>query len=64
MKTKKKEIKNKVAEEDKYTKNQIVNSKTFKDSKDLLNAILKENESYTKNEINDIIRNYKEGKVK
>lgn len=63
MKTTKKDTKNKITE-DEYTKNQIVNSKTFKENKDLLNAVLKENKSYTKKEVNEIIKNYKEGKVK
>ena len=63
MKTIKKDTKNKIAE-DKYTKNQIVNSKTFKENKDLLNALLEENKLYTKNEISEIIKNYKEGMVK
>ena len=60
MKTSKKE--NKINEE-KYTKNQIIKSKTFIDNKDLLNAILKEDKSYSKQEINKIIENYKKGKV-
>ncbi len=60
MKTSKKE--NKIIEE-KYTKKQIVNSKTFIDNKDLLNAILKEDKSYSKQEINKIIENFKKGKV-
>ena len=62
MKTAKKYIKKEVTE-NKYTKNQIVNSKTFNDNKDLLNALLKENKNYTKNEVNEIIKNYKKGKV-
>ena len=60
MKTSKKE--NKITEE-KYTKNQIIKSKTFIDNKDLLNAILKEDKSYSKQEINKIIEKYKKGKV-
>ena len=60
MKKSKKE--NKITEE-KYTKNQIIKSKTFIDNKDLLNAILKEDKSYSKQEINKIIENYKKGKV-
>lgn len=60
MKTSKKE--NNVTEE-KYTKNQIVKSKTFINNKDLLNAILKDDKSYSKQEINKIIENYKKGKV-
>lgn len=61
MKTSKKEVK-KVTEE-KYTKDQIVNSKTFINNRDLLRAILKEDKSYSKKEINEIIENYKKGKV-
>ena len=60
MKTSKKE--NKITEE-KYTKKQIIKSKTFIDNKDLLNAVLKEDKSYSKQEINKIIENYKKGKV-
>jgi len=60
MKTSKKE--NKIIEE-KYTKKQIINSKIFIDNKDLLNAVLKEDESYTKQEVNKIIENFKKGKV-
>lgn len=61
MKTSKKEVK-KITEE-KYTKDQIVNSKTFINNRDLLRAVLKEDKSYSKKEINEIIENYKKGKV-
>ena len=60
MRASKKE--NKVTEE-KFTKGQIVNSKTFVDNKDLLNAVLNENKSYSKQEVNKIIENYRKGKV-
>ena len=64
MKTSKKETKKEVKKvtEEKYTKEQIVNSKTFINNRDLLNAIL-EDKSYSKKEINKIIENYKKGKV-
>lgn len=64
MKTSKKETKKEVKKvaEEKYTKEQIVNSKTFINNRDLLNAVL-ENKSYSKKEINEIIENYKKGKV-
>ncbi len=64
MKTSKKETKKKVKKvaEEKYTKEQIVNSKTFINNRDLLNAVL-ENKSYSKKEINEIIKKYKKGKV-
>lgn len=48
--------------EEQFTKEQIVNSKTFIDNRDLLNAIL-ENKSYSKREIDEMIKNYKKGKV-
>lgn len=60
MRTSKKEIKK--VTEDKFSKEQIVNSKTFINNRDLLNAVL-EDKSYSKNEINKIIENYKKGKV-
>lgn len=64
MKTSKKETKKEVEKvaEEKYTKEQIVNSKTFINNRDLLNAVL-ENKSYSKTEVNEIIKNYKKGKV-
>ena len=64
MKTSKKETKKEVKKvtEEKYTKEQIVNSKTFINNRDLLNAIL-EDKSYSKKEIHEIIENYKKGKV-
>lgn len=64
MKTSKKETKNEIKKvtEEKYTKEQIVNSKTFINNRDLLNAVL-ENKSYSKTEVNEIIKNYKKGKV-
>ena len=64
MKTSKKETKKEVKKvaEEKYTKEQIVNSKTFINNRDLLNAVL-EDKSYSKTEVNEIIKNYKKGKV-
>ena len=64
MKTSKKETKKEVKKvaEEKYTKEQIVNSKTFINNRDLLNAVL-ENKSYSKKEINEIIKKYKTGQV-
>ena len=64
MKTSKKETKKEVKKvaEDKYTTEQIVNSKTLINNRDLLNAVL-ENKSYSKKEINEIIKKYKKGKV-
>lgn len=58
-----KETKKKLVNEEKYTKSQIVNSKTYISNRDLLNAVLKENKKYTKIEIDEIIKNYMKGKV-
>ena len=47
----------------KYSKDQIVNSNKYKANVDLLNAILKNNRQYTLQEVNEIINNFKKGKV-
>ena len=57
-----KKTKKETISEEKYTKSQIVNSKIYISNRDLLNAVL-ENKSYSKKEINEIIKNYKKGKV-
>lgn len=49
--------------EDKFSKEQIVKAKKFQDNVDLLNAVLKENKKYTLKEVNEIIKNFKKGKV-
>ncbi|HBF8525710.1 TPA: hypothetical protein OFA51_003653 [Clostridioides difficile] len=45
----------------KFTKEQIVNSKKYVNRKDLLNAILKENELYSFLEVEDRINNFMKG---
>ncbi len=60
MKTSKKEIKN---TEDKFSKEQIVKSKRFRNNVDLLNAVLKESKQYTLKEVEEIIKNFMKGKV-
>lgn len=60
--TKKKSVK--AVQEDKFLKQQIVNSKTFNHDVDLLNAVLKDNKKYTLKEVDEIIKNFKKGKVK
>ncbi|EQJ83198.1 TPA: hypothetical protein KOP60_002625 [Clostridioides difficile] len=45
----------------KFTKEQIVNSKKYVNRKDLLNAILKENELYSFSEVEDMINNFMKG---
>lgn len=53
----------KVVNEIKFTKEQIVNSKKFAKNVDLLRATLKENEKYTLKEVYKIIENFMKGKV-
>ncbi|EIS9421812.1 hypothetical protein L0865_003653 [Clostridioides difficile] len=45
----------------KFTKEQIVNSKKYVDRKDLLNAILEENELYSFSQVDDRINNFMKG---
>ncbi|HBG7381129.1 TPA: hypothetical protein KRD64_003769 [Clostridioides difficile] len=45
----------------KFTKEQIVNSKKYVNRKDLLNAILEENELYSFSEVEEIINNFMKG---
>ncbi|MCC0648898.1 hypothetical protein KGF50_11530 [Clostridioides sp. ZZV15-6598] len=45
----------------KFTKEQIVNSKKYVNRKDLLNAILKEDELYSFPEVEDMINNFMKG---
>ncbi|HBE9110475.1 TPA: hypothetical protein KNH21_003798, partial [Clostridioides difficile] len=45
----------------KFTKEQIVNSKKYINRKDLLNAILKENELYSFSEVEEIINSFMKG---
>lgn len=48
---------------EKFSKTQIVNSKRFKENRDLLNAILEDNYVYTLDEIEVRIKEFKKGKV-
>ncbi|WP_413927560.1 hypothetical protein [Clostridioides sp. ES-S-0048-02] len=45
----------------KFSKEQIVNSKKYVNRKDLLNAILQENELYSFSEVEDMINNFMKG---
>lgn len=49
--------------EDRFTRQQIVNSKKFKDNVDLLNALLKDDKLYTLEEVNKTIEDFRKGKV-
>ncbi|UWD46858.1 hypothetical protein NYR90_09870 [Clostridioides difficile] len=47
----------------KFTKEQIVNAKKYIDKKDLLNAILKEDELYSFSVVDNIISNFMKGVI-
>ena len=49
--------------EDRFTKQQIVNSKKYKKNVDLLNALLKDDKLYTLEEVNKTIEDFRKGKV-
>ncbi|MBE6070054.1 MAG: hypothetical protein E7211_20550 [Clostridium lundense] len=47
-----------------YTKEQILKSKMYKDRKDVLNVVLKENSSYTLKEVDNAIKMFMKREVK
>ena len=60
-----KEIKGvKEVEETVFDKHQLVSSKKFMNDKDILSALLEDNKNYSDNEANEILENFKKGKVK
>lgn len=52
-----------IVDEDKFSKKQIVTSKRYRSNVDLLNAVLKDKKTYTLKEVDEIIENFKKGKV-
>lgn len=48
---------NETASAEKFTKNQIVGSKTYVRNRDMLSAVLEDGKTYSKNEIEKIIKN-------
>lgn len=59
MKAKKEEI-----TEERFTKEQIVSSEKYKKNKDILTAILKQDETYTKEEVENTIQEFLKRRVK
>lgn len=47
-----------------YTKEQILNSKTYRHKKDLINALLVNGNLYSLNTVDQIIKDFMEGDVK
>jgi hypothetical protein len=56
--------KQKIAQEPVFTKDALVNSKKFRNERDLLSAILKDDVEYTISEVEEMIMKYMKGKVK
>jgi hypothetical protein len=46
-----------------FTKEKILKSKRFEDRRDLLNAVLKENELYSMDDVQTMLDEYLKGKV-
>ena len=55
--------KKKKVEKPTFTKKQWLNSRTFSHRKDILNALLKDEQTYTKDQVEKLITDYMKGKV-
>lgn len=62
MATKKNETTETVSKASVFTKAQFLKSNTYRQHKDLLNAVLDDRKTYSKEQVNNIINNFK-GKV-
>ena len=51
------------AQESKFTKDELVNSKRFRNERDLVSALCKDDVKYTISEVEDMIADYLKGKV-
>lgn len=47
----------------KFTKEQLLESKRYRDRKDIINVLLKDNQSYNFKEVDDLVEKYMKGKV-
>ena len=50
--------------EPKFTKEALVNSKRFRNERDIVSALLEDGKEYAISEVEDMIMNYMKGKVK
>lgn len=53
----------KIKREESFTKAQILSSKRYADKKDLIGILLKEEQQYSFLEVDQLIKNFMEGKV-
>lgn len=58
------EVTETVTAEPKFTKEQLLNSKKYSNNKDILAALLKEDESYSHSEVTKLIQDFMKGAVK
>lgn len=63
MSTKNKASDEKVAKAVSYTKEQILSAKKYIHRKDVVNVVLKDRQSYTLKEVDDLIEKFMKGKV-
>lgn len=59
VKAEKKEVK-----ENKFSKEQLLKSQKYKNERDLINALLKEDKKYSLSDVDKIIDDFMKGKVK
>jgi hypothetical protein len=59
VKAEKKEVK-----ENKFSKEQLLESQKYKDERDLINALLKEDKKYSLSDVDKIIDDFMKGKVR
>ena len=64
MSTKSKTSDEAVAEAVSYTKEQILSAKKYIHRKDVVNVVLKDGQSYTLKEVDELIEKFMKGKVK
>jgi hypothetical protein len=58
-----KAMKEELSEKNKFTKEQVVQSKRYVDRIDLLNVLLQTDKSYSLEEVDDLMNNFMKGKV-
>lgn len=57
-------LEKKEVNENKFSKEQILKSEKYKDKRDLINALLKEDKRYSLSDVDKLIDDFMKGKVK
>lgn len=63
MKKERTKSKEKIVVSNKFTKEQLISSKLFKSNRDVLNALIKDNEELSIDEAKERIENFEKGEV-